>query len=140
MEKKGGSDSIPDLRQLPGDDNPLGRIKFLFPNRYDIYLHDTPNKGVFEKDKRAVSHGCIRLADAPKLATFLLQNEKDWTPEKVQSAMKGGKELTVKLADPVPVRIVYLTAWVDEKGQLNFRNDIYHHDELASTRLFMTGG
>jgi murein L,D-transpeptidase YcbB/YkuD len=140
MEVVGKNDSLPDIRQLPGADNALGKVKFLFPNTYDIYLHDTPNKDLFEKNTRAVSHGCIRVANAPKLAQYLLQGQSEWTPEKINAAMNSQKEQTVKITNPVPVHITYYTAWVDSQGKLNFRNDIYGLDEATSRKMFITGG
>jgi murein L,D-transpeptidase YcbB/YkuD len=121
---------------LPGKDNALGKVKFLFPNRYDIYLHDTYAKEIFKKDVRAVSHGCIRLADAEKMANYLLRNNSAWTPEKVNAAMNSGKEQYVKLSPAMPVTITYFTTWVDETGQLNFRDDVYSNDKKISQMMF----
>jgi len=136
MEQIGKNDSLPTIRQLPGKDNALGKVKFLFPNRYDIYFHDTNEKDIFFKDKRAVSHGCIRLADAEKLATYLLRNDNSWTPDKVYSAMNADKEQYVKISPAMPVTITYYTAWVDEKGQLNFRDDLYANDSKTAQMMF----
>ncbi len=136
MEIVGKSDSLPTIRQLPGADNALGKVKFLFPNRYDIYFHDTNAKDVFKKDVRAVSHGCIRLADAEKMATYLLRNKSEWTPEKINTAMNNGKEQYVKLNPAMPVNITYFTAWVDENGQLNFRDDVYGNDKKITQMMF----
>ncbi len=136
MEIVGKNDSVPTIRQLPGKDNALGKVKFLFPNRYDIYLHDTYAKEIFKKDVRAVSHGCIRLADAEKMANYLLRNNSAWTPEKVNAAMNSGKEQYVKLNPSMPVTITYFTTWVDENGQLNFRDDVYNNDKKISQMMF----
>ena len=136
MEIVGKNDSLPEIRQLPGGDNFLGDVKFLFPNRYDIYFHDTKSKEIFKQDKRAVSHGCIRLAEADKMANYLLRNKSGWTPQKINEAMNSGKEQYVKLEKPVPVVITYFTAWVDEMGQLNFRDDIYGHDKNTERMMF----
>lgn len=137
MEKVGEPvDGIPTVRQLPGPKNSLGKVKFLFPNSFDIYFHDTPAKGLFSKDKRAYSHGCIRLSDPAKMANYLLRNQPEWTPEKIDEAMNSGEEQFVKVKDPVPVLITYNTAWVDEKGMLNFRDDIYGHDATLAKRMF----
>ncbi|MBD0295375.1 MAG: L,D-transpeptidase family protein [Flavisolibacter sp.] len=140
MEVVKQSDSLPVIRQLPGQDNALGKVKFLFPNSFDIYLHDTPKKDVFQQQQRAVSHGCIRLADAEKLAQYLLRNDPEWTPEKIRAAMNSGKEQPVRVKDPVPVMINYFTAWVDENGKLNFRNDIYGHDRKTAEKMFIAAG
>jgi L,D-transpeptidase YcbB len=111
-------------------------VKFLFPNSYSIYLHDTPSKSKFEESKRAFSHGCIRLSQPKKLAEFLLRNEPEWNSEKIEEAMNAGKEKYVNVKEPIPVYIVYLTAFVDVNGQLNFRNDVYGHDEKMVKQLF----
>ena len=136
MEIVGKNDSLPRIRQLPGKENSLGKVKFLFPNRYDIYFHDTYAKEVFNKEKRAVSHGCIRLADAQKLAAYLLRNNSAWTPEKITTAMNAGKEEYVKVSPPMPVVITYYTAWADENGLLNFRDDLYQNDARVGQMLF----
>ena len=136
MEIVGKNDSLPVIRQLPGKDNALGKVKFLFPNRYDIYFHDSYAKDIFSRDKRAVSHGCIRLADAEKLADYLLRNNHSWTPEKVNAAMNSGKEQFVALTPAMHVAITYFTAWVDESGQLNFRDDIYANDNKITQMMF----
>jgi len=124
------------VRQKPGPSNPLGLVKFLFPNSYNIYLHDSPAKSLFDEASRAFSHGCIRLAEAKKLAQYLLRNDTEWNAEKIDSAMNAGKEQYVTLKQTIPVFIGYFTAWVDEDGQLNFRDDIYGHDEKMKARLF----
>ena len=130
------NDSLPVLRQLPGKNNPLGKVKFLFPNTHDIYLHDTPNKNLFAKNDRALSHGCIRVADAAKLVQYLLRDQSDWTAQKINAAMNSGKEQTVDLKTKQPVNITYLTAWVDENGMMNFRPDVYNHDKDAIEKMF----
>jgi murein L,D-transpeptidase YcbB/YkuD len=136
MEITGNEDGIPVIRQRPGPKNALGRVKFLFPNSFNIYLHDTPQKSLFEKDKRAYSHGCIRLKDPVKLANYVLRNQPEWTPDKIEEAMDSGKEKFVRVKDPIPVVITYYTAWVDDNGQLNFREDIYNHDETLASKMF----
>lgn len=138
MEQVGTEDGLPKIRQLPGTGNSLGRVKFLFPNSFNIYFHDTPAKSLFEKDKRAYSHGCIRLAEPEKMARYLLRDQPEWTPEKIESAMNSGTEKYVKLKNPVPVLITYYTAWVDNNGLLNFRDDIYDHDDKLATKMFST--
>lgn len=136
MEIIGKNDTLPTIRQLPGQDNALGKVKFLFPNRYDIYFHDTYAKDIFKKDVRAVSHGCIRLADAEKMADYLLRNNSSWSPEKIHAAMNSGKEQYVKVNPAMPVTITYFTAWVDETGQLNFRDDVYGNDKIIAQMMF----
>ncbi len=136
MEVTGESNGLPIVRQLPGPKNSLGRVKFLFHNSYNIYFHDTPAKNLFNKDKRAYSHGCIRLADPVKMANYLLQDNQLWTPGKIDSAMNNTKEKYVSLKNAVPVIITYYTAWVDETGRLNLRDDIYNHDAAAAAKMF----
>ncbi|WP_276481916.1 L,D-transpeptidase family protein [Paraflavitalea pollutisoli] len=131
MEKVGNN-----YRQKPGPGNSLGQVKFLFPNSYNIYLHDTPSKSLFGQENRAFSHGCIRLAEPKKLAEYLLRNQPEWTSAKITQAMNAGKEQYVTLKTPVPVFIGYLTAFVTGDGQLNFRQDVYNRDgRLAETIL-----
>lgn len=136
MEQTGTEDGLPVIRQKPGPTNSLGRIKFLFPNSFNIYFHDTNAKGLFEKDKRAFSHGCIRLSEPEKMAQYLLRNQPEWTTEKIEEAMNSGQEQFVKLKKGVPVVITYYTAWVSDNGQLNFRDDIYNHDQSLATKMF----
>lgn len=139
MEQTGTEAGLPKIRQLPGDKNSLGRVKFLFPNSFNIYFHDTPAKSLFGKDKRAFSHGCIRLSEPEKMASYLLRNNPEWTEEKINTAMYSDNEQFVRLKKPVPVIITYYTAWVDENGQLNFRDDIYTHDKILGSRIFKNG-
>lgn len=136
MEITGYEDGVPVIRQLPGGDNSLGKVKFLFPNSFNIYFHDTPAKDLFKNDKRAYSHGCIRLSDPVKMARYLLKDDKKWTPEKIDTAMNSEKEKYVKLDKPVPVLITYYTAWVDGKGLLHFADDIYGHDKVMVQKMF----
>ena len=111
-------------------------MKFLFPNALNIYFHDTPEKSLFTKDSRAYSHGCIRLSDPHKLAVYLLQDNPQWSEQKINEVMNSGKEKFVDIKKPVPVIITYYTAWVAPNGQLNFRKDIYDHDAEVAARLF----
>lgn len=124
------------IRQKPGPNNSLGLVKFLFPNNYNIYLHDTPAKSLFSQNQRAFSHGCIRLAEPRRLATYLLRNDERWTPEKMDKAMKAGKETWVTLEKTIPVFIGYFTAWESSEGLLHFRDDVYGHDGKLASRLF----
>lgn len=124
------------IRQKPGASNSLGLVKFLFPNNYNIYLHDTPSKSLFNEDKRAFSHGCIRIAEPDWLAEWLLRSDSTWTDAAITKAMKAGKEKYVTLKEEVPVFIGYFTAWVDREGRLNFRDDIYGHDKKMMEKMF----
>ena len=137
MEQTGTDGGLPVIRQKPGDKNSLGHVKFLFPNSFNIYFHDTPAKSLFSQDKRAYSHGCIRLAEPEKMAAYLLRDDAAWTPEKITEAMNQDKEQYVKLKKPVPVMISYYTAWVGEDGLLNFRDDIYQHDANLMKKMFL---
>lgn len=127
-ERVGTEDGLPKIRQKPGAKNSLGRVKFVFPNSHNIYLHDTPAKSLFNLKKRALSHGCIRLAEPAKLAEYLLRQQPEWNDTRIEAAMNSGSEQRVNLSAPVPVSITYFTAWVDKEGQLNFREDIYGMD------------
>ena len=136
MEITGELNGLPVVRQKPGEKNSLGKIKFLFPNSFNIYFHDTPAKSLFNSSVRAFSHGCIRLSQPEKLADYLLRDNSQWPPEKINEAMNSGNEKFVSIKNPVPVFITYYTAWVDENGKLNFRNDIYGHDKEIASKMF----
>lgn len=127
---------IPVIRQNPGPGNSLGLVKFLFPNNYNIYFHDTPNRNLFSQSSRSFSHGCIRIAEPKKMAAYLLRQDSSWNDRTIDSAMHLKKEKWVALKKSVPVFIVYFTAWVDKNGELNFRKDIYKHDEKMANKLF----
>ena len=116
------------IRQLPGPWNALGGVKFVFPNGYDIYMHDTPSKSLFNESTRTFSHGCIRISEPKKLAMFLLADQDQWTSEAIDSAMNSRIEKFVPLRKPVPVYVVYFTAFVDTDGVLNFSKDVYGRD------------
>ncbi|CAN5465859.1 L,D-transpeptidase family protein [soil metagenome] len=124
------------IRQKPGPANSLGLVKFLFPNSYSIYLHDSPARHLFDKTDRSFSHGCIRLSEPAKFAEYLLRNDSIWNTSKITAAMKSGSEKFVKLKKKLPVFIAYFTCWVDADGQLNFRKDIYGHDKRLGEFLF----
>jgi murein L,D-transpeptidase YcbB/YkuD len=123
MEWKNGR-----LRQKPGKSNALGFIKFIFPNPYHIYLHDTPNRNLFLKQKRAFSHGCIRLYCVNELAKMLLKQDESWILNRASSCDKG-EESRVKLKVKMRIVIVYTTAWVNSRGQVEIRDDIYNKDK-----------
>ena len=136
MESTGNSGGLPVIRQKPGGANALGKVKFIFPNSYNIYFHDTPSKSLFNQDKRAFSHGCIRLAEPQKLAAYLLRDQPEWTTETITEAMNASTEKWVLLTKQLPVFISYFTSWVDSEGLLNFREDIYGHDKKMAVQLF----
>ncbi|HEY0667126.1 MAG TPA: L,D-transpeptidase family protein [Sphingobacteriaceae bacterium] len=132
MEIVGEEDGMPKIRQKPGPKNALGKVKFMFPNKYNIYFHDTPAKTLFERNSRAFSHGCIRLSKPFDLARVLLKDQSGWSDDAIQRAMNAGVEKWVALDQHVPVSISYYTAWVDSEGKVHFRDDIYGHDnEMA---------
>jgi len=131
MEKVGNG-----IRQKPGPGNALGKVKFIFPNSFNMYFHDTPSKSLFGQDKRAFSHGCIRLSEPQKMAEWLLRNDPEWNTEKIVAAMNQTSEKMVKLKSLLPVFIIYYTAWVDDDGLLNFRDDVYKHDSELISKMF----
>jgi murein L,D-transpeptidase YcbB/YkuD len=135
MQIIGYADGLPVIRQLPGPENSLGLVKFLFPNSYNIYLHDTPSKSLFGETARAFSHGCIRVQEPAKLAAFLLKDEEGWDADKIEAAMQSGDNHYVTLQNKVPVFIAYFTAFTGRDQQLNFRKDIYHLDGPLATMI-----
>jgi L,D-transpeptidase YcbB len=116
------------FRQRPGAHNALGQVKFLFPNQFDVYLHDTPADALFARVERDYSHGCVRVEKPYELAQWVLQDRPEWTPERIKAAMDAGKEQQVALKRHIPVYIVYETVWVEDDGTVDFRDDIYGHD------------
>jgi murein L,D-transpeptidase YcbB/YkuD len=116
------------LRQEPGPLNPLGRIKFMFPNRFSVYLHDTPAKYLFDTDVRQFSHGCIRVERPVDLAEYLLMSSDDWPREKIVQAIESEERQEIPLPEFINVLVLYLTSWVDEDGQVQFRPDVYGRD------------
>lgn len=127
------------VRQLPGKDNPLGVVKFLFPNTYNIYLHDSPAKQYFDRQNRTFSHGCIRVGEPLALMQWVLQDEKQITPDRIQSIFETGKETYLNLKQGIPVTIAYYTAWIDENGYINYTDDVYKLDEAMKNILFLDG-
>jgi murein L,D-transpeptidase YcbB/YkuD len=131
------TENIPYLiRQKPGNENSLGKMKFLFPNNFNIYLHDTPAKELFNQRHRDFSHGCIRVENPKKLALYLLQKNTNWNGEKIDKVLETITETGIAIKPKMPVYIVYFTAWVDDKNNLNFRNDIYNLDEQLAKNIF----
>ncbi|PLY05065.1 MAG: hypothetical protein C0625_13595 [Arcobacter sp.] len=122
--------------QIPSDKNPLGRIKFMFPNRYSVYLHDTPFKGLFKNNKRAYSHGCIRLSKPYDLLKTIAQEDSSINYDKAKEILNDIEKTDFDLNKQIPVHIVYLTSWIDEKGMLQFRDDIYKYDKMQGKLLY----
>lgn len=115
------------IRQDPGPTNALGAVKFMFPNKYSIYIHDTPSRELFNRPDRAFSSGCIRLKSPLQFVDYLLADDPQWNQEKVEEVLRTGKDKTVMMSNPLNVHILYLTTWVDDNG-LQFRKDIYERD------------
>ena len=128
------------IRQKPGPNNSLGLVKFLFPNSHSIYLHDSPAKSLFNENDRAFSHGCIRLAEPKKLATYLLRNNPVWKNTQITNAMNLHNEQYVTLKETVPVFITYFTAWVDRQQKLQFRKDVYQRDSRLAQMIIEKPG
>ena len=124
------------FRQRPGASNALGLVKFLFPNEHDVYVHDTPSDTLFSRLGRAFSHGCVRVEEPLTLAEYVLEGEPRWTTGTINAAMHAGTETHVRLKAPIPIHIVYFTAWVDGAGGVHFRDDVYGYDakQLEATR------
>lgn len=116
------------LRQLPGVRNPLGNVKFMFPNRFNIYLHDTSNRGIFARDGRNLSHGCVRIQKPVSLATYLLRRESDWDVRRIEEAMSAEETAEIGLPEPIGVYLVYRTAFADSEGRVVYRRDFYERD------------
>jgi L,D-transpeptidase YcbB len=131
------------LRQDPGPDNALGVIKFMFPNKFSIYLHDTPSKGLFARSSRTFSHGCMRVQDPIELGAVIL-GAQGWSADRIRQVVASGKKTVVNLETPLPVHVTYLTAWVNKDGSVHFRNDVYGRDKrlkdgIAATHLVQEG-
>ncbi len=125
------------FRQDPGPWNALGRVKFIFPNKYSIYLHDTPNHALFERAERSFSHGCIRLSEPTDLAKWILEiDESDWDAVTVDAVLEGYERTVKPLQTPLPVHLTYETAWIDGDGQLRFAPDVYGRDRLLERALY----
>ncbi|TXH63391.1 MAG: murein L,D-transpeptidase [Burkholderiaceae bacterium] len=137
MEMVPGADGgAPRVRQRPGAKNSLGLVKFIFPNDADVYLHGTPARELFARSRRDFSHGCVRVADPPALALWLLKDQPAWTREAIEAAMNGTRTQQVNLSAPVPVLLYYLTALVSpDDGLLHFPDDLYGHDAALERRL-----
>jgi len=124
------------LRQRPGQGNALGRVKFMFPNRFDVYLHDTPSRGLFARETRTFSHGCIRVGDPVGLAGVVLAGEPGWDLARFEAVVASGERTIVPLTKHLPVHIAYITAFVNKDGEVNFRRDIYGRDKSLAAALF----
>ena len=122
-----------EIKQKSGRGNALGTIKFMFPNRYNVYLHDTSARSLFEHNVRSFSHGCVRIEKPMELAKYLLRDQPEWTVEKINAGIRSEGEKHVMFKTKVPVHIQYHTAWVDGEGRVHFRRDIYGYDRAGMT-------
>jgi murein L,D-transpeptidase YcbB/YkuD len=133
-----GTTTLPEgfrLRQAPGAANPLGQVKFMFPNEHNVYLHDTPAGSLFSRADRGFSHGCIRLEHPLELADYVLRGDSDWTPERIREAIASGERTEVRLLEELPVHLTYFTAWANDDGRVHFRDDLYGHDRRLAQAL-----
>jgi murein L,D-transpeptidase YcbB/YkuD len=121
--------------QDPGEKNSLGRIKFMFPNEFHVYLHDTPARSLFYRAERTFSSGCIRIEKPIELAEYLLGGDSEWTRDKILAILEESEELSVRIPEPIPIHLLYWTAFVDEDGSVHFRKDIYERDERLLSAL-----
>ncbi|CAN5903978.1 L,D-transpeptidase family protein [soil metagenome] len=124
------------IRQRPGPKNSLGRVKFMFPNEYAVYLHDTPHDQLFRESERDFSSGCVRVEKPLDLASYLLRDKPEWDTNRIRQAMNGREEQYVNLSESVPVYLVYFTAWVEDDGTVHFREDLYGHDQALAQKFF----
>jgi len=146
VQRSGASDSVENIfddlrqgrvraRQRPGNKNPLGKVKFVFPNKADVYLHDTPSHNLFARDRRDFSHGCVRVSEADKLAEFVLSFQSGWDSHSIKTAMEGNKTQRVRLKQAIPVLFFYTTSYVDENNHLHFYHDIYGQNDALEKAL-----
>jgi murein L,D-transpeptidase YcbB/YkuD len=124
------------LRQDPSRLNSLGTVKINFPNPFAVYLHDTPVKSLFGRNARNFSSGCVRVQDVRDLVAWLMEDNKGWDRARIDKVIASGEHMDVPLAEPVPIYLMYLTAWVGEDGVVNFRDDVYNRDAKVSTTSF----
>ena len=123
------------LRQEPGPENSLGLVKFMFPNPFNVYLHDTPADNLFDHLTRSLSHGCVRLERPDDLAEYVLKDMPEWSPDKIEKAMHGKEPEHVSLKTPLPIHFVYWTAWADNQKTIHFSEDIYGYDATQQAAL-----
>ena len=124
------------LRRRPGPENDLGNVKFIFPNTNDVYLHDTPHRELFSQTQRSFSHGCVRVQDPLRLATYLLRDKSGWDQQTILDTISRRREKYIQLKEKLPVYLVYFTAWADADGHPHFRDDIYGHDKALAREYF----
>lgn len=127
------------MRQRPGPGNALGRVKIVFPNRFNVYLHDTPSKHLFEETVRGFSHGCIRVQKPVELAEVLLSDQPEWTPERIQQVIASGENTWVRTSSNIPIYVVYMTSYINSDGEVEFRPDVYNLDHAHMQKLSYQG-
>jgi murein L,D-transpeptidase YcbB/YkuD len=127
------------LRQKPGTKNALGRVKFMFPNSFNVYIHDTPSKSKFDRSSRYFSHGCLRLRNPFDMAEVLLKSQ-GWSRAKIDAVKDSKKRTVVKLDQKIPVHIAYMTSWVNKDGSVHFRRDVYGRDKILGKALGNVSG
>jgi murein L,D-transpeptidase YcbB/YkuD len=130
-----GNPSAYRFRQRPGSGNSLGLVKFMFPNQFNVYLHDTPADSLFDRASRSFSHGCVRVAEPLALAKYLLRDQPEWDQARIEAAMHAGEEKHVKLKSPIPVYLGYWTASARPDGMVDFRDDVYGIDGRLTVKL-----
>jgi L,D-transpeptidase YcbB len=129
------------LRQAPGPENALGQVKFMFPNHHNVYLHDTPARGLFAHEERALSSGCIRIEDPDRLTRWLLTERAEvLNSEQIRTILDSGRETTVRLNRPLSVHLLYWTAWVNDDDQVQYRRDLYERDSVLIEALDKPAG
>src|SRR3712207_3403719 len=133
------ANGLPMLQQAAGPKSALGRVKFESPNDFAVFLHDTPSRGGFNQADRLLSHGCVRLQKPLELAKLVLEDHPEWTPERMQEAIDSGKTVRAGLEQPIPMYLLYWTSFVDEKGGIHFREDIYDWDQRLLAALDQAG-
>lgn len=134
--EEAGSKGLPYMiKQVPGAYNALGRVKFIFPNKYNVYIHDTPDHNLFKRTDRSFSSGCVRINKPLELMALLMKDNPAWTPLMIEKALDKGKTNTVRLSKPVRVHILYLTAWANDEGVVYFNKDVYNRDQTLLAAL-----
>jgi len=121
------------LRQEPGPNNLMGRLSFVFPNPFDVFLHDTPGRALFERDTRTFSEGCVRIENAMALALHTLRQTPEWSEARIQEEIDALHHRTLQLPEPIPVYVLYLPSWADEDGQVQFRTDVYRRESVLAS-------
>jgi murein L,D-transpeptidase YcbB/YkuD len=121
------------LRQEPGPGNLMGRLSFVFPNPFDVFLHDTPARALFERDTRTFSEGCVRIENAMALARHALRRMPEWTEARIQGEIDALHHQTLQLPEPIPVYVLYLPSWVDDDGRVHFRDDVYRREAVLAS-------